>query len=85
MSAEQAVKTLDEHHGTESSEVNHEQRLEALRQQLDELHLQAVARLRHHLEEQFTAREMELQRNLTQEIATLKQLHKAQVSKFTKV
>ena len=80
MNAEQAVKKLDEHLTTEVGEVSQEQRLEAVCMQLDELHLQAMARLRHHLEEQFTTREMELQRNLTAEIATLKQLHKEQVS-----
>ena len=80
MSTEQTVKTLEQHVTAETGDMTHEQRLETLRIQLDELHLQAMSRLKIHLEKQFAARELELQRNLTAEIEALKEHHREQVS-----
>ncbi|KAJ9592256.1 hypothetical protein L9F63_001257, partial [Diploptera punctata] len=60
MNAEPVMKTLEEPQSAE----NHEQRLELLRTQLDELHLQA-----------FSAREAEIQHKLSVEISTLKNEH----------
>lgn len=51
-----------------------------MRSQLEEVHKQAVARLKLYLEEQFTIRETELQKNFMSEVHTLKQQHTEQVN-----
>ncbi|KAJ9593813.1 hypothetical protein L9F63_027547, partial [Diploptera punctata] len=78
MNTEAVMKTLEEPQSAE----NHEQRLELLRTQLDELHLQAVTRLRHHLEQQFSTREAEIQHKLSVEISTLKNEHSQQLEEM---
>lgn len=51
-----------------------------LRSQLEEIHQQAVARLKLYMEEQFAIRETELQKNFLSEVSTLQQQHKEQVN-----
>jgi len=51
-----------------------------LRSELEEVHQQAVARLKLYMEEQFAVREMELQKNFMSEVCTLQQQHKEQVN-----
>jgi hypothetical protein len=54
--------------------------LELFRSQLEEVHRQAVGRLKLHMEEQFAMREMELQKNFASEVFILQQQHKEQVN-----
>ncbi|KDR21313.1 hypothetical protein L798_04247 [Zootermopsis nevadensis] len=64
----------------ESDNTGEQERLELMRSQLEEVHKQAVARLKLYLEEQFTIRETELQKNFMSEVHTLKQQHTEQVN-----
>jgi hypothetical protein len=68
---------------TESSQNGEQKRLELFRSQLEEVHQQAVGRLKLHMEEQFAVREMELQKNFASEVSTLQQQHKEQVNTET--
>jgi hypothetical protein len=50
------------------------------RTKLEEVHQQAVTRLKRYMEEQFAVRETELQKNYTSEVLILQQHHKEQVN-----
>ncbi|PSN48349.1 hypothetical protein C0J52_08074 [Blattella germanica] len=83
INTEQIMKTFDQEakkctKESENENTESEQRLELWRSQVDEIHQQAVARLKHHLGEQFSAKEAELKRNFSAEVATLEQQHKEQ-------
>lgn len=74
--------TLTQHStpsATESSQNDEQERLEMFRSKLEEVHQQAVARLKLYMEEQFAVRETELQKNYASEVFTLQQQHKEQV------
>jgi hypothetical protein len=77
------LKGLDQHltnSATESNKNDEQERLEMFRSKLEEVHQQAVARLKIYMEEQFAVREMELQNNYASEVFTLQQQHKEQVN-----
>jgi hypothetical protein len=65
---------------TENISNEEQKRLDLLRSQLEEVHQQAVGRLKRHVEEQFTIREMELQKSFALEVSTLQQQHTEQVN-----
>lgn len=65
---------------TESIQNDEQKRLELFRSQLEEVHQQAVGRLKRHVDEQFAMREMELQKSFTLEVSTLQQQHTEQVN-----
>lgn len=65
---------------TESIQNDEQKRLELFRSQLEEVHQQAVGRLKHHVKEQFAMREMELQKSFALEVSTLQQQHTEQVN-----
>jgi hypothetical protein len=65
---------------TESIQNDEQKRLELFRSQLEEVHQQAVGRLKRHVEEQFVMREMELQKSFALEVSTLHQQHMEQVN-----
>jgi len=68
------------HDATESIQNDEQRRLELFRSQLEEVHQQAVGRLKRHVEEQFSVREMELQKSFALEVSTLQQQHMEQVN-----
>jgi hypothetical protein len=65
---------------TESYQNGERERLEMFRSKLEEVHQQAVARLKRYMEEQFAVRETELQKDYTSEVLALRQQHKEQVN-----
>lgn len=65
---------------TESIKNDEQKGLELFHSQLEEVHQQAVGRLKRHMEEQFTMREMELQKSFALEVSTLQQQHTEQVN-----
>jgi hypothetical protein len=65
---------------TENIPNDEQKRLELFRSQLEEVHQQAVGRLKRHVEEQFAVREMELQKSFALEMSTLQQQHTEQVN-----
>jgi hypothetical protein len=77
------LKGLDQHStnsATESNQNDAQERLEMFRSKLEEVHQQAVVRLKLYMEEQFAVRETELQKNYSSEVFTLQQQHKEQVN-----
>ncbi|XP_033609685.1 A-kinase anchor protein 9 isoform X6 [Cryptotermes secundus] len=67
------------HSATESNQNGEWERLEMFRSKLEEVHQQAVTRLKLYMEEQFAVRETELQKNYASEVFTLQQQHKEQL------
>jgi hypothetical protein len=64
---------------TERIQNVEQKKLELFRSQLEEVHQQAVGRLKRQVEEQFAVREMELQKSFALEVSTLQQQHTEQV------
>jgi hypothetical protein len=76
------LKSFDDQLTQSTTDCYHngeQERLELLRSKLEEVHQQAVARLKLYMEEQFAVRETGLQRNFMSEVSTLKQQHMEQV------
>lgn len=83
MDSEKTMQGLDQQStqdATDSSQNDEQKRLEVFRSQLEEVHQQAVGRLKRHVEEQFAMREMELQKSFASDVSTLQQQHKEQVN-----
>jgi hypothetical protein len=68
------------HSATESNQNGEQERLELFRSKLEEVHQQAVARLKLYMEEQFAVRETEQRKKYTSEVFKLQQQHKEQVN-----
>lgn len=82
------MKSFDEQLTQSTTDFYHngeQERLELLRSKLEEVHQQAVARLKLYMEEQYAVRETELQRNFMSEVSTLKQQHMEQVNSVMSV
>jgi hypothetical protein len=82
------LKSFDEQLTQSTTDFYHngeQERLELLRSKLEEVHQQAVARLKLYMEEQYAVRETELQRNFMSEVSTLKQQHMEQVNSVMSV
>ncbi|XP_069680061.1 A-kinase anchor protein 9-like isoform X4 [Periplaneta americana] len=86
MSSDRTLKKMDENaiHPKTEIQIDHQERLELLRSQLEEAHQHSVARLKLHLQEQFAVREADLQKNFSSEVCVLKQQHKEQIMDLQK-
>lgn len=79
MNSQMILTQHSAHSATKSNQNGEWERLEMFRSKLEEVHQQAVTRLKLYMEEQFAVRETELQKNYASEVFTLQQQHKEQV------